>query len=82
MSSNDTRSIPLPLAGGKTWVTIQGRFPLTPTEFDQLTALLEAMKPGLVAEPESEPNDRVKRKGERSNEEDTDSLCPRLAKSP
>jgi hypothetical protein len=42
------RTLPLPLAPGL-WASLEARFPLRPADWDRLLALLEAMKPGLVA---------------------------------
>jgi hypothetical protein len=48
--SSDTglTTIPLPLVGGAESVLIEGKFPLTETAWDQLLAMLNALKPGLV----------------------------------
>jgi len=44
------RDIPLPISR-KTWLTLRGGFPMTEDGWFQMMAILEAMKPGLVAEP-------------------------------
>lgn len=41
------REIPLPLASG-TWPVLKGNFPMSPEAWEQMIALLQAMKPGLV----------------------------------
>jgi hypothetical protein len=42
------RSVQLPVPGAS-WVTVQGDFPMTEQTWDSMIALLNAMKPGLVA---------------------------------
>jgi len=44
------RAVQLPVPG-TSWVTLQGEFPMTEEAWDQMIALLSAMKPGLVAAP-------------------------------
>ncbi len=39
----------VPVAAGRN-ITVEGRLPLTEQEWDQFLAVLQAMKPGLVAE--------------------------------
>ena len=46
-------SIPVPVIGGKP-VTIEGQFPISEAAWDQFLAVLQAMKPGLVAGVEEE----------------------------
>lgn len=41
------RAVQVPLSGAE-WVTVQGAFPLTEEAWDQMIAVLNAMKPGLV----------------------------------
>lgn len=41
------RAVQLPVPG-TSWVTVQGAFPLSAEAWDQMMALLEAMKPGLT----------------------------------
>ncbi len=45
----DAVAIPIPLVGGES-VTISGSFPITEPAWQQLIRVLEAMKPGLVAD--------------------------------
>jgi hypothetical protein len=49
-------TIPVPVIGGSP-VTIEGEFPITEAAWDQFMAVLGAMKPGLVAEPQEENDD-------------------------
>jgi hypothetical protein len=44
------RAIQIPYSVGE-WATLQAPFPLTDNEWRSMMAVLEAMKPGLVAEP-------------------------------
>jgi hypothetical protein len=55
MSADSHRAFPIPLVSGGT-VTVEGKFPLSERDWAQFIAVLEAMKPGLVA---SDPNDRT-----------------------
>jgi hypothetical protein len=58
-------SVPLPVAPSE-YVFIQGVFPLTEAKWDQMQAVLEAMKPALVLEPErAGSNDRLSRESPR-----------------
>ncbi len=41
------RSVQLPLSGTE-WVTLRGSFPLSESQWKQMTDMLEALKPGLV----------------------------------
>lgn len=50
--SDETLTIPVPIIGG-TPVTVAGRFPITEAAWTQFMAVLEAMKPGLVASESS-----------------------------
>jgi hypothetical protein len=47
------QAVVLPLAGTK-WVTVHGSFPLSRSAWDQMLAMLEAMKPGLVESGDEE----------------------------
>ena len=42
------RMLPIPLTGG-TWASLEARFPLSAADWDRMLALLDVMKPGLVA---------------------------------
>lgn len=46
------REVQVPLSGAD-WVTVQGAFPLTEQAWDQMIAVLNAMKPGLITPPDS-----------------------------
>ena len=46
------RVVSVPLSASK-WVNLRGSFPLTEGEWNQMKAVLEAMKPGLVVTKES-----------------------------
>lgn len=50
-SSTGLRAIQLPYSAAK-WAVLQAPFPLSPHEWDQMVAVLQAMKPGLVASQE------------------------------
>lgn len=52
-SDTGTLKIPVPLVGGAT-ITVEGSFPITESAWMQFTAVLAAMKPGLVANQESD----------------------------
>jgi len=47
-----TLAIPIPVIGGSP-ILIEGEFPVTEAAWDQFLAVLQAMKPGLVQQPES-----------------------------
>lgn len=47
-------TIQLPISAGE-WARLEAPFPLTPAKWDQMLAVLEVMKPALVAEPEKKP---------------------------
>lgn len=49
----DVMTIPVPIVGGRP-VTVEGVFPITEAAWTQFIAVLNAMKPGLVAQPESD----------------------------
>lgn len=49
MTHGAVRSVPLPLSADE-WVTLQGVFPITESSWSQMIAVLNAMKPGLVAQ--------------------------------
>ena len=42
-----TKEVQLPLANG-VWPVLRGQFPMSSGDWDQMIALLQAMKPGLV----------------------------------
>lgn len=44
-------AVPIPLSATE-WVTLQGRFPLSESAWDQLLRVLDVMKPGLVKSPD------------------------------
>lgn len=55
------RAVSIPYSPGQ-WATLEASFPLTEREWNSLTAMLEAMKPGLVDEgtsPSDEPRGDV-----------------------
>jgi hypothetical protein len=47
------RSVQLPLSG-TSWVSVQGAFPLSESAWNQMIAMLEAMKPGLTTADDDE----------------------------
>lgn len=49
--TGDTLSIPVPILGGSA-VTVAGQFPISEAAWAQFIAVLDAMKPGLVAQHE------------------------------
>lgn len=49
--SGDTMTIPVPIMGGAA-VTVEGQFPITEAAWTQFMGVLQAMKPGLVADEE------------------------------
>jgi hypothetical protein len=49
------RAVQLPLGSG--WATLDAPFPLTEEAWTLMITVLNAMKPGLVRKPESEPSD-------------------------
>jgi hypothetical protein len=49
----EPRTIPIPLSIDE-WATLQAAFPLTEAQWTQMLAVLQAMKPALVAAPEAE----------------------------
>ena len=51
--SGQTYTIPVPIIGGKP-VMIEGEFPISEAAWAQFLAVLAAMKPGLVRDPEPE----------------------------
>ncbi len=51
----DALAITVPLGLGK-WAVVQADFPLSEAEWAQFGLVLNAMKPGLVAEPEGDPH--------------------------
>jgi hypothetical protein len=53
-SATSTRTIQLPYAHNR-WALLQADFPMSPGEWDQMLAVLDAMKPALIAEPADEP---------------------------
>jgi hypothetical protein len=53
-----TRSFPIPLVGGGV-VVVEGEFPLTERDWSQFIAVLNAMKPGLVAGSPNEDPDQL-----------------------
>ena len=48
------RTIQLPYAHNR-WALLQADFPMSPSEWEQMLAVLDAMKPALIAEPADEP---------------------------
>jgi hypothetical protein len=54
--SGDMLSYAVPVALGED-VTIEGKFPLSETEWAQFMAVLSAMKPALVGQPETQSDD-------------------------
>jgi len=50
--SGSVLTIPVPIVGGKS-VTIEGEFPISEAAWAQFLAVLNAMKPGLVQDPEA-----------------------------
>lgn len=50
----EQRAVAIPLSPTE-WVTLYASFPLTDASWNQMIAVLEAMKPGLVAPPEAPP---------------------------
>ncbi|MDQ6946386.1 MAG: hypothetical protein M3256_08950 [Actinomycetota bacterium] len=55
-TETDPHVLTIPLVGG-TAVLVEGEFPITETDWNQMMAVLNAMKPGLVAEPQDESLD-------------------------
>lgn len=49
--SGNVLTIPVPIVGGKP-VTVEGEFPISEAAWEQFIAVLNAMKPGLVRDPE------------------------------
>ncbi len=56
MSEADANVLTIPLVGG-TAVMVEGAFPISETDWRQLMAVLDAMKPGLVRDPQTEDED-------------------------
>jgi hypothetical protein len=52
------KMVQLPLASGK-WATLQAPFPFTEQDWDLMLAVLQAMKPGLVSEPQEESSEHT-----------------------
>ncbi len=53
MREQSVRSVQLPLSG-TSWVSVQGAFPLSESAWNQMIAMLEAMKPGLTTTDDDE----------------------------
>lgn len=51
--SGDTLVIPVPIIGGEA-VIVEGQFPITEAAWAQFMAVLNAMKPGLVQQPDAD----------------------------
>lgn len=57
--SGNVLTIPVPIIGGKP-VTVEGEFPISEAAWAQFMAVLNAMKPGLVRDPElDKPDERT-----------------------
>jgi hypothetical protein len=52
--SGNVLTIPVPIVGGSP-ITVEGEFPVSEAGWTQFIAVLQAMKPGLVAEPADAP---------------------------
>lgn len=51
--SDDTLTIPVPIIGGAA-VIVEGQFPISEAAWSQFMAVLNAMKPGLVQQPDAD----------------------------
>lgn len=56
MSESGILTIPVPVIGGPP-ITIEGEFPVSEVAWTQFIAVLQAMKPGLVAQPPTDEGD-------------------------
>jgi hypothetical protein len=62
------RTVQIPLGGGR-WATLQAPFPFSEQDWNLMLSVLQAMKPGLVAEPSIPPITLEALEGEKSSGE-------------